>query len=104
MSVLKLLRGPQLLLIFSVVVAGAAGSGFLAIVNRSVDSHDVVALSGLNFLLATISTGIMSGLEQEMARAVSRALALGRGASAVIRLQARQGFWLTVGTVAVVCA
>ncbi len=104
MSVLKLLRGPQLLLIFSVVVAGAAGSGFLAIVIRTESHKDFLALSGLNFLLATISTGVMSGLEQEMARGVSRALALGGDAGAVIRRQVRQGLWLTVGTVAVVCA
>jgi O-antigen/teichoic acid export membrane protein len=104
MSVLRFLRGPSALLGFGLVVSGAAGSGFLAIVIRSVSDKDFAALSGLNFLLATISTGVMSGLEQEMARGVSKALALGTGAAAVIRRQSRQGFWLIAGTVAVVCA
>jgi O-antigen/teichoic acid export membrane protein len=105
MSVLKFLRGPSALLGFGLVVSGAAGSTFLAILNRSVDVPDFVALTtGLNFLLATISTGIMSGLEQEMARGVSRALALGTDAGAVVRRQTRQGLWLIGGTTAVICA
>ena len=81
-----------------------AGSGFLAILNASVSSADVVALSGLNFLLATISTGVMAGLEQEMTRAVSRALAVGDSPGPAIRRQVRQAAWLIGGTMVVVCA
>jgi len=104
MSVLKFLSRPAVLLAFGLGVSAAAGSGFLAILNRSVSSPDVVALSGLNFLLATISTGVMAGLEQEMTRAVSRALALGASVASVVRRQARQSAWLIAGTMAVVGA
>jgi O-antigen/teichoic acid export membrane protein len=100
----RLLAKPAVLLSIGLAISAVAGSGFLAILNRSVSSADVVALSGLNFLLATISTGVMAGLEQEMTRAVSRALAVGDSPGPAIRRQVRQAAWLIGGTMAVVCA
>jgi O-antigen/teichoic acid export membrane protein len=98
----RLLAKPAVLLSFGLAISAVAGSGFLAILNRSVSSTDVVALSGLNFLLATVSTGVMAGLEQEMTRAVSRALAVGDSPGPAIRRQVRQAAWLIGGTIAFV--
>ena len=58
----RLLAKPAVLLSVGLAISAVAGSGFLAILNASVSSADVVVLSGLNFLLATISTGVMAGL------------------------------------------
>ena len=104
MNVPRLLAKPAVLLSFGLAISAVAGSGFLAILNASVSSADVVALSGLNFLLATISTGVMAGLEQEMTRAVSRALAVGDSPGPAIRRQVRQAAWLIGGTMVIVCA
>ena len=104
MNIPRLLAKPAVLLSVGLAISAVAGSGFLAILNASVSSADVVALSGLNFLLATISTGVMAGLEQEMTRAVSRALAVGDSPGPAIRRQVRQAAWLIGGTLVVVSA
>jgi hypothetical protein len=90
-------------------LAGLSGSAFLALINASfpkttAGSNDVLALSGLNFLLATICAGMMAGSEQEMARAVSRAIAIGEDPAAVQRRHYRHGAWLIIGTLLVVGA
>jgi O-antigen/teichoic acid export membrane protein len=91
-------------------LAGLSGSAFLALINASFPRESqtsggpVVALSGLNFLLATICAGMMAGSEQEMARAVSRSIALGEDPATVERGQYRHAAWLGVGTLISVAA
>lgn len=103
------LRRPAVALAVGLGVSGVAGSAFLAIINRSFPntlpggSADVLALTGLNFLLATISTGVMVGAEQEMTRAISRTLAVGGDSRPVIRRHMRQAAWLMALTMLAVC-
>ena len=105
-----LLRRPTVTLAIGLGLSGAAGSAFLAIVNASFSRNtasgnsDVLALAGLNFLLATIVTGMMAGSEQEMARAVTKAVALGADPTPVVRSQARHAAWLIGGTMLATCA
>jgi hypothetical protein len=103
-----LIRRPSVTLAIGLGLSGAAGSGFLAIINASFPktaegSSSVLALSGLNFLLATIVTGMMAGSEQEMARSVTKAIALGGDPNAAVRSQSRHAAWLIGGTMAAVC-
>ena len=107
-SLYALIRRPSVTLAIGLGLSGAAGSGFLAIINASFPktpsgSSDVLALSGLNFLLATIVTGMMAGSEQEMARAVTKAVALGGDPAEVVRRQSRHAAWLIGGTMVAVC-
>jgi hypothetical protein len=108
-SLYALIRRPSVTLAIGLGLSGAAGSAFLAIINinfpksSTYGSADVLALSGLNFLLATIVTGMMAGSEQEMARAVTKAVALGGDPAAVVRSQSRHAAWLIGGTMLAVC-
>jgi hypothetical protein len=107
-SLYALIRRPSVTLAIGLGLSGAAGSGFLAIINASFPktaegSSSVLALSGLNFLLATIVTGMMAGSEQEMARSVTKAIALGGDPNAAVRSQSRHAAWLIGGTMAAVC-
>ena len=107
-SLYALIRRPSVTLAIGLGLSGAAGSAFLAIINASFPktasgSSDVLALSGLNFLLATIVTGMMAGSEQEMARAVTKAVALGGDPAEVVRRQSRHAAWLIGGTLVAVC-
>ncbi|MGH6657284.1 MAG: hypothetical protein ACRDVE_19040, partial [Actinocrinis sp.] len=105
MRLLSLLNRPVVLLAIGLGLSAAAGSGFLAVVIHSLGSEEAAPLSGgLYFLLAAIGTGMFAAFEQEMTRAVSRALALGHSESQVIRHQVRNAAWVGIGTVAVVCA
>lgn len=101
-SLTQLARRPSVMLTVGIGLAGASGSAFLALINASfpkgAGSSDVLALSSMNFLLATICTGMMAGSEQEMARAVSRSVALGEDPAAVERRQYRHARWLMIGT------
>lgn len=101
---MSLLNRPVILLAAGLGLSAAAGSGFLAVVNHSLDPALVVPLPGLYFLLSAIGTGMFAAFEQEMTRAVSRALALGHDESRVIRHQVRNAAWVGVGTIAAVCA
>jgi O-antigen/teichoic acid export membrane protein len=101
---LSLLNRPVVLLALGLGLSAAAGSGFLAVVNHSMAPALVAPLPGLYFLFSAIGTGMFAGFEQEMVRAVSRALALGQSESRVIRHQVRNAAWVGIGTVAVVCA
>lgn len=103
-----LIKRPSVTLAIGLGLSGAAGSIFLAIINASFPkttdgSSSVLALSGLNFLLATIVTGMMAGSEQEMARAVTKAVALGADPRPVVRSQARHAAWLIGGTMLATC-
>src|SRR6185437_9282675 len=85
-------------------LSAAAGSAFIAVVNHSLLPIDVKPLVQLFFLLSAIGTGMFAAFEQEMTRAVSRALALGHREADVIRHQVRNAAWVGIGTVAAVCA
>jgi len=103
-----LIRRPSVTLAIGLGLSGAAGSAFLAIINASFPKTDagsssVLALSGLNFLLATIVTGMMAGSEQEMARAVTKAVALGGDPAIVVQRQSRHAAWLIGGTMVATC-
>jgi O-antigen/teichoic acid export membrane protein len=100
----SLLNRPVVLLATGLGLSAAAGSGFLAVMNHSMVPALVAPLPGLYFLLAAIGTGMFAGFEQEMTRAVSRALALGQPERTVIRHQVRNAAWVGVVTVAVLCA
>jgi O-antigen/teichoic acid export membrane protein len=104
MRLLSLLNQPTVLLAIGIGLSAAAGSGFLAVVNHSMDPTLVAPLPGLYFLLSAIGTGMFAGFEQEMTRAVSRALALGQSERQVIRHQVRNAAWVGAGTIAAVCA
>lgn len=101
-SLTELARRPSVMLTVGIGLAGASGSAFLALINASfpkgAGSTAVVALSSMNFLLATICTGMMAGAEQEMARAVSRAIALGEDPAPVERRQYRHARHLIIAT------
>jgi O-antigen/teichoic acid export membrane protein len=100
-----ILRSPTVLLMAGVGLSALAGSGFLATVNHSGLSNDAIApLPGLYFLLAAIGTGMFAGFEQEMTRAVSRALALGQSEHDAIRQQMRNATWVAVGTAVILGA
>jgi O-antigen/teichoic acid export membrane protein len=91
--VLGVLRRPTVFLAVGLIVSAISGSVFLLILNLALSSYDFIALSGLNILLAAISTGVMAGIEQEMVRAVSRAIARGLPTTPVIHRQVRQASW-----------
>lgn len=104
-GILALLRGPTVLLMAGVGLSALAGSVFLATVNHSgMSSADIAPLPGLYFLLAAIGTGMFAGFEQEMTRAVSRALALGLSERDAVRQQVRNATWVAVATAVVLCA
>ncbi|MBR7833953.1 hypothetical protein KDL01_11800 [Actinospica durhamensis] len=107
-SLYALIRRPSVTLAIGLGLSGAAGSAFLAIINASFPktqegSQAVLALSGLNFLLATIVTGMMAGSEQEMARQVTKAAALGQDPAPVVARQSRHAAWLIGGTMLATC-
>ena len=96
--VFELLCRPTVFLAVGLIVSAFSGSVYLLTVNLAVGSEDVLALTGLNILLAAISTGVMSGIEQEMVRAVSRAVAHGLPTAPVIGRQVRQAAWFVGST------
>lgn len=107
-SLYALIRRPSVTLAIGLGLSGASGSIFLAIINASFPkttdgSQIVLALTGLNFLLATIVTGMMAGSEQEVARQVTKAAALGNDPGPVVRQQARHAAWLIGGTMLATC-
>lgn len=102
--VLELLRRPTVFLAVGLIVSAFSGSVYLLIVNLAFKSSPqyVLGLQGLNTLLAAISTGVMSGIEQEMVRAVSRAIVHRLPTAPVIRRQVKQAAWF-VGVTIVGC-
>ena len=102
--VLEFLRRPTVFLAVGLIVSAFSGSVYLLIVNLafSKNAQYVLGLQGLNTLLAAISTGVMSGIEQEMVRAVSRAIVHRLPTAPVIRRQVKQAAWF-VGVTIVGC-
>jgi O-antigen/teichoic acid export membrane protein len=102
--VLELLRRPTVFLAVGLIVSAFSGSVYLLIVNLAFHNNAqyVLGLQGLNTLLAAISTGVMSGIEQEMVRAVSRAIVHRLPTAPVIRRQVKQAAWF-VGVTLVAC-
>ena len=102
--VLELLRRPTVFLAVGLIVSAFSGSVYLLIVNLAFHNNAqyVLGLQGLNTLLAAISTGVMSGIEQEMVRAVSRAIVHRLPTAPVIRRQVKQAAWF-VGVTIVGC-
>lgn len=103
---LTIFRGPTLLLAVGLGLSAIAGSGFISAVNHSgLASVQIAPLTGgLYLLLGAIGTGMFAGFEQEMTRAVSRALALGQPEHVVIRHQVRNAAWVAGGTAVVLGA
>ena len=102
---LTIFGGPTLLLAVGLGLSAIAGSGFIATVNHSgLPSTEIAPLPGLYLLLSAVGTGMFAGFEQEMTRAVSRALALGQPEHVVIRHQVRNAAFVAAGTVVVLCA
>jgi O-antigen/teichoic acid export membrane protein len=100
-----ILNGPTAMLVVGLGLSAAAGSGFIATVNySSIPAQDKAPLSGLYLLLSLVGTGMFAGFEQEMTRAVSRALALGQPEGVVIRHQVRNAAFVAGGTAVVLCA
>ena len=104
MRLMSLLNRPVVLLAAGLGLSAAAGSGFIAVVNHSLEPSQVAPLPPLYFLLAAIGTGMFAAFEQEMTRAVARAHALGHDEAHVIRHQVRNAAWVGIGTVAILCA
>jgi O-antigen/teichoic acid export membrane protein len=102
---LTIFGGPTLLLAVGLGLSAIAGSGFIATVNHSgLPPEQIAPLPGLYLLLSAIGTGMFAGFEQEMTRAVSRALALGQPEHVVIRHQVRNAAYVAAATVLVLCA
>ncbi|HET9169735.1 MAG TPA: hypothetical protein VFN97_09870 [Actinospica sp.] len=102
--VLEFLRRPTIFLAVGLIISAFSGSVYLLIVNLAFkdSAQYVLGLQGLNTLLAAISTGVMSGIEQEMVRAVSRAIVHRLPTAPVIRRQVKQAAWF-VGVTIVGC-
>lgn len=103
-SVLSRLTTPGPLLAIGLGVTTVAGSLWIATANRSLDGHAKNALLSFYFLVGTIGTGVLAGLEQEMTRTVARAHAAGRPVAIAVRGQLRQALGLAALTVTVLIA
>lgn len=103
-SVLSRLASPGPLLAIGLGTTTVAGSLWIATANRSLDSGSVKALLSFYFLLGTIGTGVLAGLEQEMTRTVARAHAAGRAVGLAVRGQVRQALGLAAATVIILLA
>ena len=104
-SVLNRLATPGPLLAIGLGATTVAGSLWIATANRSLkDPVSAQALLSFYFLVGTIGTGVLAGLEQEMTRTVARAHAAGRPVGAAVRGQLRQAVGLAAVTVVVLFA
>jgi O-antigen/teichoic acid export membrane protein len=102
--VLSRLTTPGPLLALGLGATTVAGSLWIATANRSLDPHATNALLSFYFLVGTIGTGVLAGLEQEMTRTVARTHAVGRPVGAAVRGQLRQAVGLAAVTVVVLLA
>jgi O-antigen/teichoic acid export membrane protein len=84
-------------------VTTVAASLWIALANRALEDH-TAALFSFYFLVGTIGTGALAGLEQEMTRTVARAHAAGHPVGAAVRHQLRQAVGLATVTVAILAA
>ncbi|ACU77012.1 hypothetical protein Caci_8189 [Catenulispora acidiphila DSM 44928] len=103
-SVLSRLTTPGPLLALGLGVTTVAASLWFATANRALTSHSAVTLYSFYFLVGTIGTGVLAGLEQEMTRTVARTHAAGRPVGAAVRGQLRQAAGLAVLTVLILSA
>ncbi|HEY0938031.1 MAG TPA: hypothetical protein VGD91_30345, partial [Trebonia sp.] len=81
-----------------------AASLWFANANRALSSHSTAGLYAFYFLVGTIGTGVLAGLEQEMTRTVARTHASGRPVGAAVRGQLRQAAGLAAVTVVILGA
>jgi len=98
------LTKPGPLLAVGLGVTTFAASVWIAAANHSLDATRTQALFAFYFLVGTIGTGVLAGLEQEMTRTVARAHAAGRPVGAAVRRQLRQAVGLAVVTVVLLVA
>lgn len=98
-SVLSRLTTPGPLLALGLGATTFAASQWFANANRALTSQSAVTLYSFYFLLGTIGTGVLAGLEQEMTRTVARTHAAGRPVGAAVRGQLRQAAGLALLTV-----
>ncbi|MEY9887291.1 O-antigen/teichoic acid export membrane protein [Catenulispora sp. MAP5-51] len=103
-SVLSRLATPGPLLAIGLGSTTVAGSLWIATANRSLDNPSVTALLSFYFLVGTIGTGVLAGLEQEMTRTVARTHASGRAVGLAVRGQLRQALGLAAVTVVALIA
>ncbi|MEZ0107311.1 O-antigen/teichoic acid export membrane protein [Catenulispora sp. EB89] len=103
-SVLSRLTTPGPLLAIGLGAATVGGSLWIAIANRSLDAHSATTLLSFYFLVGTIGTGVLAGLEQEMTRTVARTHAANRPVGAAVRGQLRQAAGLVAVTGVVLLA
>ena len=105
---LRRLATPGPLLAFGLGVTTVAGSLFFATADRAVKGedggHGLATLTSFYFLVVTIGTGVLAGLEQEMTRTVARARAVDAPVGLAIRHQLRQAVGLAAVTIAVLGA
>ncbi|NUR26107.1 MAG: hypothetical protein HOV83_09720 [Catenulispora sp.] len=102
-STLSRLTTPGPLLAAGLGVTTVAASLWIALANRALKDH-TAALFSFYFLVGTIGTGALAGLEQEMTRTVARAHAAGHPVGAAVRHQLRQAVGLATVTVAILAA
>ncbi len=103
-SVLSRLTTPGPLLAIGLGATTVAGSLWIATFNHSLSPQSATVLLSFYFLVGTIGTGVLAGLEQEMTRTVARAHAVGRPVGAAVRGQLRQAAGLAAVTVVVLAA
>ncbi|MFL6111286.1 MAG: hypothetical protein ACJ786_08030 [Catenulispora sp.] len=103
-SALSRLTAPGPLLAAGLGVTTIAASLWFATANRALDSGSATVLYSFYFLVGTIGTGVLAGLEQEMTRTVARAHAAGRPVGAAVRGQLRQAAGLAAVTVVILAA
>ena len=103
-ALLSRLATPGPLLAIGLGAATVGGSLWIAIGNRSLDAHHATTLLSYYFLVGTIGTGVLAGLEQEMTRTVARTYATGRPVGPAVRGQLRQALGLVAVTGVVLVA
>lgn len=103
-SVLSRLTTPGPLLAIGLGSTTVAASLWFANANRALSSHSTAGLYAFYFLVGTIGTGVLAGLEQEMTRTVARTHASGRPVGVAVRGQLRQAAGLAAVTVVILAA
>jgi hypothetical protein len=102
--VLSRLTTPGPLLAIGLGATTVGGSLWIALFNHSLSAQSVRVLLSFYFLVGTIGTGVLAGLEQEMTRTVARTHAVGRPVGPAVRGQLRQAAVLAAVTVVVLAA
>ena len=103
-SLLSRLTTPGPLLAIGLGSTTVAASLWFANANRALSSHSTAGLYAFYFLVGTIGTGVLAGLEQEMTRTVARTHASGRPVGVAVRGQLRQAVGLAAVTIVILGA